>query len=53
MVLSEAVFYKLFRLKEETKAWKQKKILLADFERITGELEASVSNSKTMMGFCG
>ncbi len=42
MVPSEAIFYKLFRLKEEKKAFKQKKILLNDFENITGELSASV-----------
>ncbi|KAE8454319.1 hypothetical protein EG329_005244 [Mollisiaceae sp. DMI_Dod_QoI] len=42
MVPSEAIFYKLFRLKEEKKAFKQKKILLNDFENITGELSASI-----------
>ena len=42
MVPSKAVFYKLFNLKEEKKAWKQKKTPLEDFESITGELSASV-----------
>jgi hypothetical protein len=43
MVPSEAVFNALFRLKDEKKTFKQKKIPLADFEKITGELSASVS----------
>lgn len=43
MVQSAAVFYKLFNLEEEKKVWKQKKIPLAEFERITGELSVSVS----------
>lgn len=42
MVPSDAVMYRLFNLKEEKKDWKQKKIPLKDFEKITGELSASV-----------
>lgn len=42
MVPSEAVFMKLFNLKEEKKSWKQKKIPLTEFEEITGGLVASV-----------
>ncbi|KAF8849374.1 hypothetical protein BDZ45DRAFT_810028 [Acephala macrosclerotiorum] len=42
MVPSLAVFYALFNLKEEKKEWKQKKIPLVDFQRITGGLYASI-----------
>ena len=45
MVPNAQVFYKLFNLQEEKKVWKQKKIPLADFEKITGGLWASVSLS--------
>jgi len=42
MVPSPAVFYAMFNLKEEKKAWKQKKISLEEFEAIAGEMTASV-----------
>ncbi|CAG8951133.1 hypothetical protein HYFRA_00006531 [Hymenoscyphus fraxineus] len=42
MVPSEAVFNELFNIKEQTKEWKQKKIPVKDFERITGEISASM-----------
>lgn len=41
MVPSAAVFYALFGLKEEKKAWKQKKIPLEAFVDITGGLDVS------------
>ncbi|KAI9639246.1 uncharacterized protein MKK02DRAFT_29348 [Dioszegia hungarica] len=42
VVPNAQVFYKLFNLQEEKKVWKQKKIPLADFEKITGGLWASI-----------
>lgn len=45
---SSAVFYKMFNMEEPTKAWKQKKIPLEEFERITGPLYASVSHAFPM-----
>ena len=44
MVPNTQVLNKLFGIKDAgKKAWKTKKIPLRDFERITGELTASVS----------
>lgn len=46
LVPSEAVFFKLFNLKAEKKAWKQKKIPVAEFEKICGgDMSASVSSA--------
>jgi hypothetical protein len=42
MVPSTAVFYPTFNLKEEKKAWKQKKIPLETFEDITGSCLLSI-----------
>lgn len=38
----------MFNMEEPTKAWKQKKIPLEEFERITGPLYASVSHAFPM-----
>jgi hypothetical protein len=43
MVPSPAVFYELFQLEEGKKEWKQKKIPLDDFEKVTRGLYASAS----------
>jgi len=42
MVPNAEIFFKLFKLDEEKKAWKQKKIFLEEFEAITGELSTSI-----------
>ncbi|MCJ1395449.1 hypothetical protein MMC18_008335 [Xylographa bjoerkii] len=42
MVPNAEVFFKLFNLGEEKKAWKQKKIPLEQFESVTGELRTSI-----------
>lgn len=42
MVPHEDVFYRLFGFEKPKKAWKQKKIDMADFEKSIGEITNSV-----------